>query len=209
MKCQKCAKPAVVHLTEVVSQAEGPGGEAGGEGRRAVEIHLCLNHAVEVGLLTPAPDAAPPTVIIKPEGAADSSGKSGGTKMGKNTGSSGAIVPAPAESSSLAVTRGGAAGDPLSCPVCGIQWGQFKQGGLMGCPHDYEQFGSKLVPLLKRAQEGATQHIGKVPRKKKTAQGDRQVMTLRLRRQLQHAVDIENYEQAAQLRDELRQLEQK
>jgi protein arginine kinase activator len=207
MKCQKCAKPAVVHLTEVITQTDGS--DAGsGEARRAVEIHLCLNHAVEAGLLTPSPDAPPPTVIIKPEGSTASAGKPGSPKPSQDAEESSAIVPASGESSSLAVTRGGTTADPQTCPVCGISWSQFKQGGLMGCPHDYEQFGSKLVPLLKRAQEGATQHMGKVPRKKKTPHGDRQVMTLRLRRQLQHAVDVENYEQAAQLRDELRQLEQ-
>ena len=41
MKCQKCAKPAVVHLTEVVTDTSTPG-----EKKATVEIHLCLDHAV-------------------------------------------------------------------------------------------------------------------------------------------------------------------
>ena len=69
-------------------------------------------------------------------------------------------------------------------------------------------FAGKLLSLLKRAQEGASEHVGKVPARKKTADADRQVTTLRLRRELQKAVDAENYEAAAQLRDKLRILEE-
>lgn len=206
MKCQKCAKPAVVHLTEVVTQTD----EAGmGEVKRAVEIHLCLNHAVEAGLLlasaeTPASEA----LTVKPSSAGAKGKKVIEEVETHEEEGTGAIVPAPAGTSSLAVTRGAQSADPASCPVCGMNWAQFKQAGLMGCAHDYEQFSGKLVPLLKRAQEGATEHVGKVPAKRKTVEGDRQVMTLRLRRELQQAVDTERYEQAAALRDQLRQLEQ-
>jgi protein arginine kinase activator len=49
--------------------------------------------------------------------------------------------------------------------------------------------------------------VGKVPRKKKTQETDRQVTTLRLRRELQKAIDAENYEAAARLRDQLKGLE--
>ena len=93
------------------------------------------------------------------------------------------------------------------CPVCGLTWGKFRQTGLMGCPHDYEFFEGKLSPLLKRAQEGAAEHVGKVPPGKKTAETERQAALLRLRRELQKAIDVENYEEAAKLRDRLRMLE--
>ena len=96
---------------------------------------------------------------------------------------------------------------PGICPICGMSWADFKHAGVMGCGHDYDQFAGKLLPLLKRAQEGATQHVGKVPARQKTPDTDRQVTTLRLRRELQKAVEAENYEQAAQLRDKLRTLE--
>ena len=206
MKCQKCAKPAVVHLTDVITGHDGTGM---GESRKAVEMHLCLQHAVEAGLLTPTSETQ--AVAMQPEEMQSASAGGGGlAKKSQEEIEESAIVPAPSGPSSLAVSRGRGTptDDPLVCPVCGIHWSQFKQGGLMGCPHDYEQFGSKLGPLLKRAQEGATEHVGKVPAKKKTPQGDRQVMMLRLKRELQQAVDVENYEQAAKLRDLLRQLEQ-
>jgi len=88
-----------------------------------------------------------------------------------------------------------------------MNWNEFKQAGVMGCGHDYERFAGKLLPLLRRAQEGASEHIGKVPALKQAPDADRQVTTLRLRRELQKAVEAENYEAAAQLRDKLRTLE--
>lgn len=204
MKCQKCTKPAVVHLTEVMSKTGG----GLGSGRKAVETHLCLNHAVEAGLLVPPAESAK-AITIKPE--SGSAGGSGAVKgLPDETETSKAIVQAPAGGANLPVARerrGAVSGGP-GCPMCGLSWTQFKRVGLMGCPHDYEQFSEKLLPLLKRAQEGATQHVGKVPAKRQTVEGERHSRTLRLRRDLQRAVDAENYEQAAQLRDELRHLEQ-
>jgi protein arginine kinase activator len=190
MKCQKCAKQAVVHLTEIVSPSQAAqigSGVAELGGKHAVEIHLCLMHAVEAGLLTPVNNPSAP-----PQTPAEQA-------------SSSAIMPASSEPAELAVARTPV--DPLTCPICGSTWAQFKQGGLMGCAHDYEQFAGKLVPLLKRAQEGATEHVGKVPAGRKTQEADRQVATLRLRRELQKAIDAENYEQAARLRDQLKSLE--
>lgn len=194
MKCQKCAKPALVHLTEVVTDGDGSGT------RRAVEIHLCLAHAVEVGLIAAAPGMVMPAPSQQDEAEAAAPGETDQPQ--------GAIVPAPGPApGALAVSREAARPDITACPVCGLNWSNFKQSGLMGCPHDYEFFAARLLPLLKRAQEGATEHIGKVPARRKTREGDRQVTTLRLRRELQKAVDAENYEQAARLRDELRSLE--
>ena len=209
MKCHKCARPAVVHLTEVMHVDEEGGA------KRAVEMHVCMQHAVELGLVAMPAEGmgggieSAKSVAIKPAGG--KTGKSGNLSgAGAGAGSSsGAIVPAHAESSSLALTRDRSrqGGDALTCSLCGMNWGQFKQGGLMGCPHDYEHFQGKLLPLLKRAQEGATEHAGKVPQRAKTVDSDRQVVTLRLRRELQKALHAEHYEQAAQLRDKLRQLE--
>ena len=197
MKCQKCAKPAIVHLTEVTRK----GGT--GEARKALETHLCLQHAIEAGLLAP-PAEATQAITIKPE-----SPKSGNLTAQEHEPSK-AIVQAPSGGTNLPVPRDRAAnsGSALTCSVCGLSWTQFKQAGLMGCPHDYEQFSDKLVPLLKRAQEGATEHVGKVPSKRQTVAGERQARTLRLRRDLRRAIDAENYEQAAELRDALKQLEQ-
>ena len=194
MKCQKCAKASMVHLTEVVSE---------GGMKRTVEIHLCLMHAVEAGLIAAGPEAvasAGSGLSAEPEGKA---GKL--VKLGEET----SIVPAgEKEESGMVVSRERGQADPAVCPNCGLNWGQFKQAGLMGCPHDYELFMVKLMPLLKRAQEGASEHVGKMAARRRTVDASRQVTTLRLRKELQKAVDAENYEQAANLRDQLRKLEQ-
>jgi protein arginine kinase activator len=117
-------------------------------------------------------------------------------------------IDAPAQPAATPPALAGGRGpSPEVCPVCGMNWNEFKQAGVMGCGHDYEQFAGKLLPLLKRAQEGAADHVGKVPARKKTPDADRQVTTLRLRRELQKALETENYEAAAQLRDKLRTLE--
>jgi protein arginine kinase activator len=94
-----------------------------------------------------------------------------------------------------------------SCPECGITWREFRSQGLLGCPNDYHVFKDLLGVLIKRAHEGATQHAGKVP----TAAGageKRQAHMLRLRRELTTAVDREDYEAAARLRDEIKALEE-
>ena len=97
----------------------------------------------------------------------------------------------------------------LTCEHCGVTWTEFRQNGLLGCAHDYTVFERELTPLLKRAHEDQTHHVGKVP----TRRGGtgvpvkRQVDLTKLRRELQKAVEAEDYERAAKLRDQIRQAE--
>ncbi|UCE59997.1 MAG: UvrB/UvrC motif-containing protein [Phycisphaerales bacterium] len=102
--------------------------------------------------------------------------------------------------------KSGLAGvDDRTCPRCGMTFREFRLKGQLGCPDDYEAFRSLLQPLIERAHEGGTQHIGKVP---STADETirKQTGLLRLRRELDEAVDQENYELAARLRDQIREL---
>ncbi|MCC6419390.1 MAG: UvrB/UvrC motif-containing protein [Gemmataceae bacterium] len=93
----------------------------------------------------------------------------------------------------------------LVCPACGIKYMEFKAGGRLGCPHDYTVFRTVLVPLLERIHRAA-QHIGKVPRHSRRTL-ERQAEVIELRRELRRAVEAEAYEEAARLRDLLRQKE--
>lgn len=93
------------------------------------------------------------------------------------------------------------------CDVCGMTFTEFREGGLLGCPNDYDAFDKALSPLLERAQEGATQHTGRVPGSASAAQ-QRQTALLRLRAQLKAAIAREDYEQAAVLRDQVKELEE-
>ena len=92
------------------------------------------------------------------------------------------------------------------CDVCGMTFGEFRERGLLGCPHDYDAFEKALTPLLARAQEGATRHIGKVPHRASDGQKKQNAM-LRLRTELKGAIAAEDYERAAVLRDQIKELE--
>ena len=96
--------------------------------------------------------------------------------------------------------------DDLACPKCGLTFREFQMKGQLGCPHDYAAFEKLLSPLIQRAHGGAAHHVGKVP---PTAEPvvQKQTTVLRLRRELQEALDQENYELAARVRDQLRSLE--
>ena len=92
------------------------------------------------------------------------------------------------------------------CPKCGISFGEFRANGLLGCPHDYEVFGELLQALIERAHDGGERHTGKRPGQTDD-NGKRMTQIRRIRRELEQAVADERYEAAAQLRDELSQLE--
>ena len=92
--------------------------------------------------------------------------------------------------------------EKLSCPHCGFTLEQFREEAVLGCPYDYEVFEKALLPLIKKAHDGKTTHCGKVPSKipKDTK---KQIDISSLRQQLDNAVQKEDYELAAKLRDEI------
>jgi protein arginine kinase activator len=94
----------------------------------------------------------------------------------------------------------------LVCPECGLGFVEFRQNGLLGCPNDYEAFKKPLLGLLERAHNGGTRHIGKLPAR--AGVDDRRHHDLvRMRRELDEAVKVEDYETAARLRDRIKTLE--
>jgi protein arginine kinase activator len=88
-----------------------------------------------------------------------------------------------------------------SCPQCGLTYGAFKAEGRFGCSHDYDAFRPVLEPLLERVHRAVT-HTGKLP-----VNACRLARIEDLRTQMKAAVAIEDYEQAARLRDLIRQQE--
>ena len=95
--------------------------------------------------------------------------------------------------------------DALTCPQCGITFKQFRSQGRLGCPHDYVAFREELVPLIESIH-GELQHVGKVPRHVPGI-SRKQYDLLKLRTDLKAAVQNEQYEEAAQLRDQIQKLE--
>lgn len=84
------------------------------------------------------------------------------------------------------------------CEKCGTKFVDFRNSGRLGCPHDYEAFESELLPLLESIHS-STRHAGKTPRHPHRRDTSR--MLSRLRADLARAVDGEDYEEAARLRD--------
>lgn len=98
----------------------------------------------------------------------------------------------------------------LSCEQCGITWAEFRQSGLLGCEQDYDVFEKDLTPLIQRAHDGATHHVGKVPARRGGSRGAparRSIDAAKLRKELARAVEVEDYERAARLRDQLKAAE--
>ncbi len=91
------------------------------------------------------------------------------------------------------------------CPQCGMNYLRFRQTLRLGCPNDYEVFAPALDQLLKQLH-GANRHMGKVPRGA-AQRGTRSQRLEVLRRELQEAAATEQYERAARLRDEIKELE--
>jgi protein arginine kinase activator len=96
-----------------------------------------------------------------------------------------------------------------ACEFCSMTWAEFRQSGLLGCEQDYAAFEKDLAPLLQRAHEGATHHIGKVPARRggSGVPMKRQVDVAKLRKELSRAVEGEDYERAARIRDQIRAAE--
>src|SRR3954462_351867 len=101
----------------------------------------------------------------------------------------------------------------LACEHCGITWAEFRQSGLLGCSHDYSQFEKDLTPLLQRAHESATHHVGKVPSRAGAADAGgvpkkrKTIDMTKLKKELQRAIENEDYERAASLRDAIKEAE--
>jgi protein arginine kinase activator len=92
-----------------------------------------------------------------------------------------------------------------SCPHCGFTLEQFRKEPVLGCPYDYEVFQKSLTPLIEKAHDGNTRHCGKVP-SKTPADTRKEIKLMRLRQQLETAVNSEDYETAAELRDKIDQV---
>lgn len=96
-----------------------------------------------------------------------------------------------------------AGGAPVKCPKCGFTQADFKKMGRFGCPDCYQAFSEGLEALLKSMHKG-TRHVGKVPEALRQAK-DAKERLKELQQHLAQAIEAENFEQAALLRDEIKQ----
>ena len=94
---------------------------------------------------------------------------------------------------------------PRTCKSCGTRLVRVLDTGKLGCSACYATFATDIEPLINNLH-GSTHHQGKTPRVDD--------MRVRMREDLQSkrsilrtALQVESYEEAAMLRDEIRQLE--
>jgi protein arginine kinase activator len=96
--------------------------------------------------------------------------------------------------------------DGLRCASCGATLKDFRESGRLGCAQCYVAFEAHLRDLLRRLH-GSSQHVGEPYAAPGGADPDPRRVLLDLREQLRRAVEGENFELAAELRDRLRVLE--
>jgi protein arginine kinase activator len=93
----------------------------------------------------------------------------------------------------------------LECPGCGLSYADFGQNGRLGCSRCYGTFFDHLKDLLRRIH-GSTEHMGKVPRSSREKFIARRELN-KLHQQMKKAIEKEDFEKAAGLRDQIRKLE--
>lgn len=103
------------------------------------------------------------------------------------------------EESALPATSG-------ACPYCKTSSADFRKTGRLGCPQCYAHFEDQLRALLRRVH-GSTHHTGKMFLNEVEELDDDQKRLSTLRRRLQRAIEIEDFEAAADLRDRIREIE--
>ncbi len=92
----------------------------------------------------------------------------------------------------------------LRCPTCGFTQADFKKAGRLGCADCYQTFAEPLEGLLKTMHKG-TRHVGKVPESMRQGRSASDRLKS-LQKKLAKAIEAEDFEQAAVLRDEIKQV---
>lgn len=161
-KCQRCAKAATFHITDI-------------ERGQVRENHFCDEHAREHLAQGSEPEV--------PSSTSDPGGSLKAALKAKETSKS----------------------ERQTCPYCQITFLEFRNSGRLGCPHDYDVFRDELLPLIENIHD-ETRHVGKVPRRAPRSSVRHSEM-IELRKRLKQAIEVEDYETAARLRDQLKNLE--
>jgi protein arginine kinase activator len=98
-------------------------------------------------------------------------------------------------------------GSGKHCPQCGFSMEDFQKVRRFGCASCYKVFASELAPMLRGMHKGAT-HVGKVPQG--LIESHFRIQRIEeLQAKLDQAIASESYEEAAELRDEIRKLNEK
>ncbi|WP_078543175.1 UvrB/UvrC motif-containing protein [Litchfieldia alkalitelluris] len=94
----------------------------------------------------------------------------------------------------------------IQCEKCKMTFSQFAKVGRFGCSNCYKTFGNQLNPILKRVHSGNTTHNGKIPKRIGGSIHLRKQIS-ELKGSLQEFISLEEFEKAAEVRDQVRELE--
>lgn len=94
----------------------------------------------------------------------------------------------------------------LKCSNCGLTYDDFRKFGRLGCSDCYQAFKAQLATLLKKIH-GSSQHLGKTPVQMPTEKRQQIEDLQGLKKQLQQAILVEDFEKAAEIRDRIKKLE--
>ena len=92
------------------------------------------------------------------------------------------------------------------CSVCGATFSDIAKTGKMGCGECYKTFKDEILPYIKRVH-GATKHAGKIPNRAPLILRPKEKTVADLRQELSRLVAEEKYEQAAIVRDKIKEME--
>ena len=101
------------------------------------------------------------------------------------------------------------------CPGCGASFEDITRSGKIGCAECYHTFRGQLLPIIQRIP-GTAQHKGKVPGGSalRVTDGNNKIVAVEetpleeKKRLLKQAIETQDFERAAVLRDEIKELEQ-
>jgi protein arginine kinase activator len=99
------------------------------------------------------------------------------------------------------------AAEILVCPRCGLSFDDFASQGRFGCGECYRTFRARLEPIMRKIH-GASLHRGKTPKSEVASPAEKESLPVReeerLEAELKKAVESEDFERAAEIRDKLK-----
>jgi len=91
--------------------------------------------------------------------------------------------------------------EEVRCPGCGLGRAELRKRGRVGCAACYETFARDLAPMLRDMHSG-DHHVGKLPARERLGRTRAELET-----SLAEAIKAQRYEEAAKLRDRIRELD--
>lgn len=92
-----------------------------------------------------------------------------------------------------------------TCKGCGMTFDDFKRTGKFGCADCYNTFADKIEPIVRRIH-GSVVHGGRTPKSAEPVVNKLNEVDM-LKKQLEDAIKVENFEEAAKLRDKIKATE--